>query len=487
MVLLVLLPVAPAQVQGPAPVALDADVRDPLYFRRPGYLQANAAAVGATFGYGARPLIAVDTSSDAAVALIDDLFTLDITGAWAPGRAVRFDLSVPLYGFRGNSIDAGIHEPTPVGGIGVADMRMGMLVKLLDPGADERGFGWGIVPTLDLPTGWLHPLFGRRAVAAGLGTVVAVDFDRLGLAGRIGASVEPAREDGIPAGPSADLAASVTWVVDDTLAAGVELLAAAPLYAGATGLDAVPVRAVGRIRYADDEGAQFLAGCSVGLSPGVGVSPFRVFFGGGWGRSGHARDRDHDGVADAVDACPQEAEVINGLADDDGCPDRRPRLAVVATLDGDPLAGVEVQLDGPVQRSWTSTREPYVMEVDPESSWKASARLSPCLEGQAIAAVDEVDTKLEIELRRRRFAEVSFYVVDEDGAPMEGAEVQLRSSNPHCVPERVVIDAEGTAIAVVGPGTHTFRVEQGGRAAVATWEAEEGETHEVFMIAVPIR
>jgi outer membrane protein OmpA-like peptidoglycan-associated protein len=33
-------------------------------------------------------------------------------------------------------------------------------------------------------------------------------------------------------------------------------------------------------------------------------------------------DADRDGVADANDKCPNEKEVINGIADDDGCPDK---------------------------------------------------------------------------------------------------------------------------------------------------------------------
>jgi len=32
-------------------------------------------------------------------------------------------------------------------------------------------------------------------------------------------------------------------------------------------------------------------------------------------------DRDHDGFPDDQDACPDEAEIINGVLDDDGCPD----------------------------------------------------------------------------------------------------------------------------------------------------------------------
>ncbi|MCA9714637.1 MAG: OmpA family protein, partial [Myxococcales bacterium] len=37
-----------------------------------------------------------------------------------------------------------------------------------------------------------------------------------------------------------------------------------------------------------------------------------------------ARDRDHDGVLDEVDACPATPETVNGYRDEDGCPDALP-------------------------------------------------------------------------------------------------------------------------------------------------------------------
>jgi hypothetical protein len=68
-------------------------------------------------------------------------------------------------------------------------------------------------------------------------------------------------------------------------------------------------------------------------------------------------DTDHDGIPDAVDKCPSEPETINGVADDDGCPDTGgvevakltgDRLAVdrVPTLDADHLSrGGEIIVD----------------------------------------------------------------------------------------------------------------------------------------------
>jgi OmpA-OmpF porin, OOP family len=47
-------------------------------------------------------------------------------------------------------------------------------------------------------------------------------------------------------------------------------------------------------------------------------------------------DRDHDGIPDSRDRCPDQPETINGVEDDDGCPDTGGLQ--VARLDGDRLA-----------------------------------------------------------------------------------------------------------------------------------------------------
>jgi outer membrane protein OmpA-like peptidoglycan-associated protein len=41
-------------------------------------------------------------------------------------------------------------------------------------------------------------------------------------------------------------------------------------------------------------------------------------------------DNDVDGLADAVDPCPDDAEIVNGYQDDDGCPDDPPKIQVSA-------------------------------------------------------------------------------------------------------------------------------------------------------------
>jgi OOP family OmpA-OmpF porin len=62
-----------------------------------------------------------------------------------------------------------------------------------------------------------------------------------------------------------------------------------------------------------------LMGAGFGLNQGIGSPVVRAFLGVGWAPD--YRDRDHDGILDRLDRCPDEAEDRDGFQDADGCPD----------------------------------------------------------------------------------------------------------------------------------------------------------------------
>ncbi|HEX9102325.1 MAG TPA: OmpA family protein [Polyangia bacterium] len=66
-------------------------------------------------------------------------------------------------------------------------------------------------------------------------------------------------------------------------------------------------------------GLSVTAGVGYGIVPGVGSPQPRVYLGLVYARD--TRDRDHDGIPDALDLCPDEPEDKDGYKDDDGCPD----------------------------------------------------------------------------------------------------------------------------------------------------------------------
>ena len=61
------------------------------------------------------------------------------------------------------------------------------------------------------------------------------------------------------------------------------------------------------------------AGIGTGIVAGLGSPEPRVFAGATW--APNFSDRDHDGIPDQVDQCPDQPEDKDGFKDDDGCPD----------------------------------------------------------------------------------------------------------------------------------------------------------------------
>jgi hypothetical protein len=62
-----------------------------------------------------------------------------------------------------------------------------------------------------------------------------------------------------------------------------------------------------------------IMGAGFGLNQGIGSPVVRAYVGLGWAPD--FRDRDHDGIPDVYDRCPDEPEDHDGFQDDDGCPD----------------------------------------------------------------------------------------------------------------------------------------------------------------------
>jgi OOP family OmpA-OmpF porin len=69
-------------------------------------------------------------------------------------------------------------------------------------------------------------------------------------------------------------------------------------------------------RYRD---AFVLGGGEFGLTDAIGVPAFRVLAAVGWSPREH--DKDHDGVRDDLDGCPEIPEDRDGFEDSDGCPE----------------------------------------------------------------------------------------------------------------------------------------------------------------------
>ncbi|MCL2778347.1 MAG: hypothetical protein FWD73_10110 [Polyangiaceae bacterium] len=88
---------------------------------------------------------------------------------------------------------------------------------------------------------------------------------------------------------------------------------------GSSALSPVLLGASNRIELGHYRDAFVLVGAEVGLNQAIGTPVVRGIVSIGWAPRDH--DRDHDGIPDDVDQCPDIPEDKDGFEDDDGCPD----------------------------------------------------------------------------------------------------------------------------------------------------------------------
>lgn len=111
-------------------------------------------------------------------------------------------------------------------------------------------------------------------------------------------------------------------------AAGYEVSPIIEIVADAFGATDFNTKDLGATRVEVDAGVhlvplgnqlKFTAGGGVGVFKGAGVPTFRALLGVVY--SAASQDRDRDGIADDVDACPDAPEDMDGYEDGDGCPE----------------------------------------------------------------------------------------------------------------------------------------------------------------------
>jgi outer membrane protein OmpA-like peptidoglycan-associated protein len=81
----------------------------------------------------------------------------------------------------------------------------------------------------------------------------------------------------------------------------------------------LPLEALAYLKINPTDEWEIAFGPGIGAIAGYGIPTFRAFAGVRYTPTSH--DRDHDGVADSEDQCPDNAENQNGVEDTDGCPE----------------------------------------------------------------------------------------------------------------------------------------------------------------------
>ncbi|MBK7585455.1 MAG: OmpA family protein [Myxococcales bacterium] len=330
---------------------------------------ANRLSLGASFLYAHEPLVLFvernDGTSERTV-LVDHQALLHLQGSFALSRSLLVEADLPTIvsqgGDRGRAGALSLGDPS---GSDVGDLRVGSRLALLD----QKDFvpGASFAASLWFPTA-TGRYAGTSSVRAGAGVVFGTNYDHFFWRANLGARQRDAASvySGV-FGSEAFSSLGIGYRYA-ALQLGTELLGATSMdaKAGWFGGNTTHLEALASVRYTIAPVSAFL-GAGPGLTRGAGTPAFRVVAGltasfellpaasakpsaaagataansngaanGAAATSPHPaiQDRDHDGVIDASDACPD----VPGEPDAErpGCPSDKDGDAIPDAIDACP-------------------------------------------------------------------------------------------------------------------------------------------------------
>lgn len=205
---------------------------------------------------------------------------------------------------------------------GLGDIRLVPKLRILD---DRESIGLGIVAELRAPTHAGDFAGGARNVV--FWPRVVLDH-RWASGPRLGVNAGVSLREGTTFG-NVNAASEITYAVafgyriggmDGTVELGAEVDGGIGL--AAADREELPLEGLGYVKIYPSDEWEIALGPGIGLIPGYGVPTFRVFAGVRYTPTSH--DRDHDGVPDDKDQCPDVPEDRDGDQDTDGCPEEDP-------------------------------------------------------------------------------------------------------------------------------------------------------------------
>jgi OmpA-OmpF porin, OOP family len=282
---------------------------------------------GLTLNYQQRPYTVftqVSNGTPGSTHVIDNQFSSELDAAVGLFGRYQVGIGIPftLY-LDGDEVNAmGMPANLHLVETGIGDMRLQAKAHLATLGRDDQ-YDLGLSAGLTLPTGHTggRAYLGDKTVTGRITAIGTVDFGPVRAGGNLGILIrETSNSFATQLGPQLLYGAAADYSLDRRTNIILEI-------AGRSGLnqfiqfynDVNPFEVDLAGRRAINGMWSVTGGVGRGLGNGIGSPDLRLFLMAAFNPD--FRDRDHDGVYDTEDKCPDQPEDRDGFQDEDGCPD----------------------------------------------------------------------------------------------------------------------------------------------------------------------
>jgi OmpA-OmpF porin, OOP family len=205
---------------------------------------------------------------------------------------------------------------------GIGDIRLQGKAHLATLGDDDQ-YELGLSAGLTLPTGYTQgrAYLGDKTVTGRIVAIGTIDLGPVRAGGNLGILIrETSNSFATDLGPQLLYGAAADYSIDKKTNLILELAGRSGLNQFASFYNDVNPFEVDVAGRRTIKGMwSVTAGVGRGLGNGVGAPDLRLFAMAAFNPD--FRDRDHDGIYDIADKCPDQAEDRDGFQDEDGCPD----------------------------------------------------------------------------------------------------------------------------------------------------------------------
>jgi hypothetical protein len=288
-----------------------------------------AWSAGLNINYGFTPLKVESCVSDVpgncsvgsekrTLKVIENAVQADVMGSFTPIPRLQFGLRLPVGYNKGNGINE-FAQAAPVSKAGMPDPELEVKVRAYGEIKDPVVAGIAVYATA--PTGHLtapHAYMGDETPGVGVRAIFDGNAGPVAFGVNLGGVLRgEGRMDQAKVGSELRYSAAVAYQPSPLLRVLVDGFGSTR-FTTTAGENALEIDAGAQIMPVGSP-LMFQAGAGFGAIDGFGVPAVRALLGGAY--VFEKRDRDNDGIDDAVDQCPTAAEDRDGYEDSDGCPD----------------------------------------------------------------------------------------------------------------------------------------------------------------------